>query len=75
MGQETGDGVQRVSTTQTDTAIDDAGKGTVINEAGHVQELERQFSLLSVCSVGMTTGNMWAALGGSVVRLLLGGRF
>lgn len=38
----------------------------VVNETGHVQELERNFSLLSVCSVGIVTGNTWAALGGSI---------
>jgi hypothetical protein len=35
-----------------------------VNETGHIQELERNFSLLSVCSVGIVTGNTWAALGG-----------
>ena len=37
-----------------------------INETGHVQELERNFSLFSICSVGIVTGNTWAALGGSI---------
>jgi choline transport protein len=37
-----------------------------VNETGHVQELERNFSLFSVCSVGIVTGNTWAALGGSI---------
>jgi choline transport protein len=37
-----------------------------VNESGHVQELERNFSLLSICSVGIVTGNTWAALGGSI---------
>jgi choline transport protein len=41
--------------------------GEVLNASGHKQELERQFSLLSVCSIGITTGNVWAALGGSIV--------
>jgi len=31
-----------------------------INETGHVQELERNFSLFSICSVGIVTGNTWA---------------
>jgi hypothetical protein len=46
----------------------DVGHGEIINESGHVQELDRQFSLLSICSIGITTGNVWAALGGSIVR-------
>lgn len=37
------------------------------NESGHIQELERNFSLLSICSVGIVTGSSWAALGGSIV--------
>jgi hypothetical protein len=39
----------------------------VLNASGHKQELERNFSLLSICSIGITTGNVWAALGGSIV--------
>ncbi len=44
-----------------------------INKTGHVQELERNFSLLSVCSVGIVTGNTWAALGGSIVVAIYNG--
>ncbi|TVY89019.1 putative amino-acid permease [Lachnellula willkommii] len=45
----------------------------VVNETGHVQELERNFSLLSVCSVGIVTGNTWAALGGSIAVAIYNG--
>lgn len=48
-------------------ADDNVGVGEVLNASGHKQELERQFSLLSICSIGITTGNVWAALGGSIV--------
>jgi hypothetical protein len=53
----------------------DSEKGTMadhdpnlmeVNETGHIQELERNFSLFSICSVGIVTGNTWAALGGSI---------
>ena len=44
-----------------------------INETGHIQELERNFSLLSICSVGIVTGNTWAALGGSIVVAIYNG--
>lgn len=37
-----------------------------VNETGHIQELDRNFSLFSICSVGIVTGNTWAALGGSI---------
>lgn len=38
-----------------------------LNVSGHKQELERNFGLLSVCSLGITSGNTWIALGGTVV--------
>lgn len=49
-------------------AIDDnVDVGEILNASGHKQELERHFGLLSICSTGITTGNVWAALGGSIV--------
>ena len=39
----------------------------VINAGGHKQELDRNFSLLSISAVGIVNGNTWAALGGSIV--------
>jgi hypothetical protein len=60
--------------------LSDPGKGIMvhsepplmeINETGHVQELERNFSLFSICSVGIVTGNTWAALGGSIAVAIL----
>jgi choline transport protein len=44
-----------------------------VNETGHLQELERNFSLSSICSVGIVTGNTWAALGGSIVVAIYNG--
>lgn len=38
-----------------------------INASGHVQQLDRNFSLLSICGVGLVSGNTWAALGGTIV--------
>lgn len=43
------------------------GSEELVNASGHKQELDRQFSLLSICSVGITTGNTWIAMGGSLV--------
>lgn len=37
-----------------------------VNAAGDFQKLEQNFSLFSICSVGIVTGNTWAALGGSI---------
>ena len=47
----------------------DVGDGVVINASGHKQELDRNFGLFSICAVGIVTGNTWAALGGSIVRI------
>lgn len=44
-----------------------------VNISGHRQELRRNFGLLSVCGVGLVTGNVWAALGGSIVVALYNG--
>jgi hypothetical protein len=40
------------------------------NVSGHVQELDRQFGLLSICATGIVTGNTWTALGGAIVSIL-----
>jgi choline transport protein len=42
----------------------DAG---LINASGHRQELDRNFGLIHICGLGITTGNTWMALGGSLV--------
>lgn len=53
-----------------DDADDDATPPIEVNASGHNQELERRFSLVHLCGVGITTGNTWVAIGGSVVRCL-----
>ena len=44
-----------------------------INASGHHQELDRNFNLLSICSLAITTGNTWVALGGSVTVAIFDG--
>jgi len=44
-----------------------------INASGHVQELEKNFSLLSIIGVGVSVGNVWPALGGSILVALYNG--
>jgi choline transport protein len=68
---------------QSSLPSSDSEKGTMaddneprlmeVNETGHIQELERNFSLFSICSVGIVTGNTWAALGGSIVVAIYNG--
>jgi choline transport protein len=48
-------------------SADDQGSEELVNASGHRQELERNFSLLSICAIAVTTGNTWIAQGGSVV--------
>lgn len=68
MEKEKSSDLRRSSTApRYDDVEDNMGVGEVINASGHVQELERQFSLLSICAIGISTGNVWAALGGSIV--------
>ena len=42
-----------------------------INASGHKQELERNFSLLSICGVAVTTGVSWTSVGGSIVSVAI----
>lgn len=50
-----------------ESTAEDQSPGELINASGHRQELDRNFSLLSICAVAVTTGNTWIAQGGSVV--------
>ena len=59
----------------TTAAIDSYSSSTetppdtgLVNVSGHKQELERNFGLISLCGLGITSGNTWIALGGAVVR-------
>ncbi|KAF2651592.1 choline transporter [Lophiostoma macrostomum CBS 122681] len=45
------------------------GEG-ILNASGHVQELERNFSLLNMCAVGIAIGNCWA-ITGATIRLAI----
>ncbi|KAL8791780.1 MAG: hypothetical protein Q9195_005589, partial [Heterodermia aff. obscurata] len=47
--------------------------GTLINVSGHKQELERNFGLISLCGLGITSGNTWIALGGSLTVAIYNG--
>ena len=42
----------------------------LVNASGHVQELRRQFSLVSLAGIGLTVGNVWPAVGGSILVAL-----
>lgn len=39
----------------------------VVNASGHIQELDRQFGLFSICSMGICTDNAWSSQAASIV--------
>ncbi|KAI9847703.1 MAG: hypothetical protein M1837_001951 [Sclerophora amabilis] len=45
----------------------------LINASGHKQELQRNFNLLNICAIAITTGNTWVAIGGSVTVAIYNG--
>lgn len=46
---------------------------TYINASGHVQELRRNFSLFSLAGIGLVVGNVWPAIGGSILVAIFNG--
>lgn len=47
---------------QQQTASTDHAHRILINASGHIQELPRNFSLISLAGVGVTVGNVWVSL-------------
>ncbi|KAK4945103.1 hypothetical protein LTR10_015529 [Elasticomyces elasticus] len=45
----------------------------LVNASGHVQELDRQFNLVSLAGCGLVVGNVWPALGGSILVAIYNG--
>ncbi|KAF6813109.1 amino acid permease [Colletotrichum sojae] len=48
-------------------------ENVVINASGHVQELQRNFNLVSLAGVGLVVGNVWPAIGGSILVAIFNG--
>ncbi len=42
-----------------------------VNASGHRDQLDRQYSLLSICATALTIDNAWPVLGGSVAYVIL----
>lgn len=51
----------------------DSDEQDLVNASGHVQELQRHFSLVSLVGIGLTVGNVWPAVGGSILVALYNG--
>lgn len=45
----------------------------LVNASGHVQELDRNFNLVSLAGQGLVVGNVWPALGGSILVAIFNG--
>ncbi|PSR81774.1 amino acid/polyamine transporter I [Coniella lustricola] len=46
---------------------------TLLNASGHVQALPQRYSLVSLAGVGMTVGNVWPAIGGTILVAISNG--
>ncbi|VUC31955.1 unnamed protein product [Clonostachys rosea] len=44
-----------------------------VNASGHTQELNRNFSLLSLAGIGLIVGNVWPGVGGSILVSIFNG--
>jgi hypothetical protein len=42
-------------------------EGREVNASGHRDQLQRQYSIWSICGLALTIDNAWVALGGSIV--------
>lgn len=45
----------------------------LINASGHKQELQRNFNLLSLAGAGIVVGNVWPAVGGTILVAIYNG--
>ncbi|KIK69263.1 hypothetical protein GYMLUDRAFT_67920 [Collybiopsis luxurians FD-317 M1] len=58
---------------ETQVANEEDGTLIRLNASGHVDQLQRQYSLLSICSTSITIDCAWVAFGGSIVLGLSNG--
>lgn len=47
--------------------------GELINASGHIQEVDRNFGLVSLAGFGIVNGNVWPALGGTILVAIFNG--
>ena len=67
MEENTNDKVAPAAVDSSVDSVESPPNGSLVNVSGHKQELERNFGLISLCGLSITSGNTWIALGGSVV--------
>jgi choline transport protein len=52
---------------------EEAAHSELINASGHIQEVDRNFGLLSLAGFGIVNGNVWPALGGTILVAIFNG--
>ena len=57
----------------SDQAAVSIERGELVNASGHVQQLDRNFNLLTLAGVGLVVGNVWPAVGGSILVAIFNG--
>ncbi len=58
----------------TEQAAVSVEKGELINASGHVQQLDRNLNLFMSASLGLVDGNVWPAVGGSILVAIFNAR-
>ncbi|KAK5030998.1 hypothetical protein LTR13_008011 [Exophiala sideris] len=66
-------GEKDVSPSDGDVPTPTAEVSDLINASGHVQELDRNFSLLAATGIGLVVGSVWPAIGGSILVAIFNG--
>jgi choline transport protein len=69
--QDKKDNVQ--TTTRQSSPTPDVSHGELINASGHIQEVDRNFGLLSLSGFGIVSGNVWPALGSTILVAIFNG--
>ena len=73
-----GDIFQAESTEDKSSQVEFELDGELVNASGHKDQLQRQYSIWSICSLALTIDSAWVVLGGSIAiaisksRLLYG---
>ncbi|KAL8664212.1 MAG: hypothetical protein Q9168_007950 [Polycauliona sp. 1 TL-2023] len=62
----TGDSTAQEGLFPSSSGDDTPASDLQLNVSGHKQELQRNFGLLSLCGLGITSGNVWIPLGGAL---------
>ncbi len=57
----------------SDQQAQNVEQGDLVNASGHMQELDRNFNLLTLAGVGLVVGNVWPAVGGAILVAIFNG--